>query len=81
MLPRITDARFVTGFTIWLRFADGVEGEVDLTGELYGEMFEPLRDPELFKSFRLHPELRTLVWANGADFAPEFLRAALRITA
>jgi hypothetical protein len=29
----------------------------------------------------LHPELRTLVWLNGADFAPEFLRSSLRVAA
>lgn len=81
MLPRLEEARHVAGHTIWLRFSDGAEGEVDLSGELYGEIFEPLRAPEYFKSFRVHPELRTLVWANGADFAPEFLRSALRIAA
>jgi hypothetical protein len=81
MLPRIADARYVEGHTIWLRFADGTEGEVDLENELEGEVFEPLKDKEQFKQFTLHPELRTIVWPNGADFAPEFLRAALRITA
>jgi hypothetical protein len=81
MLPRITDARYIADHTIWLRFADGVEGEVDLSRELEGEVFEPLKDVEYFRSFRLHPELRTLVWSNGADFAPEFLRSAVRIAA
>jgi hypothetical protein len=81
MLPRITDARYIADHTIWLRFADGVEGEVDLSRELEGEVFEPLKDAEYFKSFRLHPELKTLVWPNGADFAPEFLRAAVRVAA
>jgi hypothetical protein len=81
MLPRIASARYVAGHTLWLRFADGTEGEVDLSNELHGEVFEPLRDVEYFRTFRLHPELRTVVWPNGADFAPEFLRAAVRIAA
>ena len=81
MLPRIADARYAEGHTIWLRFADGAEGEVNLEGELDGDVFEPLKDKEYFKAFQLHPELRTVVWPNGADFAPEFLRAALRISA
>jgi hypothetical protein len=54
---------------------------VDLSRELEGEVFEPLKDVGFFKSFRLDPELRTLVWPNGADFAPEFLRLAVRIAA
>ncbi len=81
MLPRIVDARYVEGHTIWLRFADLTEGEVNLEGELDGEVFEPLKDIEYFKDFKLHPELRTVVWPNGADFAPEFLRTALRVAA
>lgn len=81
MLPRIEQARHVTGYTLWLRFSDGAEGEVDLSAELYGEVFEPLKTVEYFRSFRLDPELRTVTWPNGADFAPEFLRAALRVAA
>ena len=73
MLPRIADARYVEGHTIWLRFVDGTEGEVSLGAELEGEIFEHLRDKDYFKSFRLHPELRTVVWPNGADIGPETL--------
>jgi hypothetical protein len=77
----LLEARHVTQYTVWLRFSDGVEGEIDLRGELYGPMFEPLKDPEIFKSFSVHPELHTLVWPNGADFSPEFLHDKLRVTA
>jgi hypothetical protein len=79
MIPRISDARYVEGYTIWLRFADGSEGEVNLKAELDGEVFEPLKDTKYFKTFKLDPELRTVVWPNGADFASEFLRASLRM--
>ena len=40
-----------------------------LRGELYG----PLRDPALFSQVRIDPEVRTLVWPNGADFDPATL--------
>ena len=60
---------------------DGAEGFVDLTEELYGEMFEPLKDMALFRSVRLDPELKTIVWANGADLAPEFLHDHLLVPA
>jgi hypothetical protein len=81
MLPRVIDARYVGEKTVWLRFADGAEGEVDLSAELHGEVFEPLQSAEYFRSFKLDPDLKTLVWPNGADFAPEFLRSALRVAA
>jgi hypothetical protein len=81
MLPRIVEARYVARKVLWLRFADGAEGEVDLAAELDGEVFEPLREDAYFRLGKLDPVLRTIVWPNGADFAPEFLRSALRVVA
>ena len=81
MLPHVTQARYVTDYTIWVRFDDGVEGEVNLSSELQGPIFEPLNDLEVFRQFSVHPELRTLVWPNGADFAPAFLYSSVKIAA
>lgn len=75
----VLEARYLGGYVIWLRFRDGTAGEVDLGRELWGPMFEPLKDPAYFKTFTVHPEFHTLVWPNGADFAPEFLHDAIRV--
>jgi len=77
----VTDARYVRNYVIWLRFRDGTEGEIDLEPELHGEVFEPLRDLEVFRRFRVHPEWHTLVWPNGADLAPEFLHDNVKVRA
>ena len=81
MLPRIVEAHYLSHYKVWLRFSDGIEGEVDLSKDLDGPLFAPLRDPEKFRCFSFHPELRTLVWPNGADLAPEFLRSKLKTVA
>lgn len=47
---------------------------MDLGPELDGPVFEPLRDPSAFAEVAIDPELHTIAWPNGADFAPEFLR-------
>ena len=73
MTPKLEAAEYVSGYTIRLRFADGVEGDLDLAGELWGEVFEPLKDLAVFRRFRLDTELNTLTWPSGADLAPEFL--------
>lgn len=72
MFLHVTTAKYLEGYKVWLSFNDGAEGEIDLSSELYGEVFEPLKDLSFFKSFTL--EGHTLSWSNGADFAPEFLR-------
>ena len=78
---RLTDAKHISGYVLHLKFSDGLEGDVDLREEIHGPIFEPLRDVETFKRFRLDPELRTLVWPNGADFSPEFLHEKVRVAA
>lgn len=78
MLPRLQKSEYRGGYRVWLQFADGTEGEVDLEGELWGEMFEPLKDKSLFADCSVDPDLKTLVWPNGADLAPEFLYRRLR---
>lgn len=77
MIPHVIEAKYKGTYQIWLKFDDGAEGTVDLQDRLFGEMFEPLKDYNQFKSFRIDPELETLVWPNGADLAPEFLRDRL----
>jgi len=72
MIPKLESAVYVAGHTIHVRFNDGTEADVDLQGEIWGEVFEPLRDPEVFRRFRLDLELNTVSWPTGADFAPEF---------
>jgi len=79
MIPRVLTAQHVDQFVIRLRFSDGTEGDVDLSEELYGHVFEPLNDPAYFRQFSIHPELHTLTWPNGADFAPEFLYSKIQI--
>jgi len=77
----VLEARYVGGHVVWLRFRDGTSGEIDLAPALEGPVFEPLRRPKYFRAFSIHPEFHTLVWPNGADFAPEFLHERVRVTA
>ena len=81
MLPRITSAVYVQGYILHIQFKDGVEGDVDLSKELDGEVFLPLRDLAFFRQFRLDPDLHTIVWPNGADLAPEFLYEHVKVHA
>ena len=71
MFIHVTDVKYLKDYQLKLTFNNGVEGGVDLQSELYGEIFEPLRDTKLFQQVYLTS--RTIEWPNGADFAPEFL--------
>lgn len=73
MTPNLKSAEYLGAYRLRLTFADGKVGEIDLEGELWGEVFEPLKNLELFKQFRVDSELMTIVWPSGADLAPEYL--------
>ena len=73
-LPQVIGARFVRGFIVSTRFDDGTEKHIDVSRWFKGPVFEPLRDPKLFKKFFI--EAGTLAWPNGVDIAPEALYAA-----
>jgi hypothetical protein len=73
MIPKLAAAEYVGEHRVRVRFADGAEAVLDLAAELWGEVFEPLKDPALFGQLRFDPELNTIVWPTGADLAPEYL--------
>ena len=81
MILHVKEARYLYDYVIWLRFNDGAEGEVNLKDDLYGEVFVPLKNLEMFQSFKVDLDLETLVWENGADFAPEFLYNKMKVLA
>ena len=71
---RIRSVEPLEGFILRLGFDDGSTREVDLEDDLWGPIFEPLRqDPQLFRQVRVDQELGTVVWPNGADMDPDVL--------
>ncbi|MGZ5477881.1 MAG: DUF2442 domain-containing protein [Thermoanaerobaculia bacterium] len=76
MIPRVLEVKAVGDYKLWVRFSDGKCGTVDLSTELWGAVFEPLRDRDLFARASVHPELHTVTWPNGADLSPEYLYEA-----
>jgi len=73
MFLHVTGVCHLGGYKLEVEFNDGSIKEVDLTQELYGPIFEPLKDESFFKQVVVNKETNTLEWPNGADFAPEFL--------
>lgn len=63
----------VGAYSLELEFDNGMQKRVNLRRELYGPIFEPLRDPAYFAQAFLDADSRTVTWHNRADFAPDFL--------
>lgn len=73
MFLHVKEAQCLGDHRVEVLFNDGRRGVVDLSDSLRGPVFEPLRDRAAFAQLTVDSELQTIVWPNGADFAPEYL--------
>ena len=69
----VKDVKYVSEYKLLLTFEDGVVKIVDMKPHLEGEIFEPLKDIDYFKTVRVNLDIDTIVWENDADFSPDFL--------
>ncbi len=69
----VKDATYISEYKLLLTFEDGVVKLVDMEPYLDGEIFEPLKDIDYFKTVSVHPDIDTIVWDNDADVSPDFL--------
>jgi len=68
---RIVELEVLPSYRLRVKFEDGVAGVVDLSSELWGPVFEPLRDPARFAEVTLD-DFGVICWpSTGADLAPD----------
>ena len=60
MFLHVVSASYLNDYKILIRFNDSSEGIADLSQELDGTVFEPLKDLGYFPQFSLDDELGTL---------------------
>jgi hypothetical protein len=75
-MERAVSVKSLPGYRLRVVFADGVQGEVDLSNRFFGPVFEPLKDPVVFAQAGID-ELGVICWPNGADLAPDALYDSL----
>jgi len=74
----VKKAKYLKDYKIWIEFEDGKKGEINLSKIIrkYKGVFEPLRDINYFKNFKISGG--TIAWENEADIAPETLYQAFK---
>jgi hypothetical protein len=74
MLQDVVAAEALPGYRLWLRFEDGVTGELDFTTVApFDGVFAPLADPAEFAKVKVNEEVGCVYWPNGADLCPDVL--------
>ena len=68
---KVIEAKYVRDYVIWIKFSDGIEGEVDLRDELFGEVFEPIRHDSQSAPPDFFADVRQLSRRGAGDSAGE----------
>jgi len=72
----IVEVRAEKNHSLWLRFADGVTGIVQLDAKEFTGVLEPLRDAAFFE--RVYVEHGAASWPGEIDLAPDSLYRELQ---
>ena len=64
-------------YHVWIRFEDGLEGEVDLNHLVGQGVFEAWSSLEFFNQVRVDPRSDTIIWGEDIDLDPYVLRDQL----
>ena len=72
MVPRLVEVKPLKGYRLWLRYEDGVEGTVDLSGLVGKGVFALWEDEERFRQVRIG-DGGELVWSDEVDLCADAL--------
>ncbi len=72
-IHKVIAFQIIGPYSLVVRFEDNTEQTINFSSVLFGNLYGPLRDISLFNQVRIDPEVKTLVWPNGADFDPATL--------
>jgi len=73
----IIEVKPLKNYTVWLKFADGVEGTVDLSDLAGKGVFSAWEDVDFFNSVFVDEQTRTIAWEGGIDLCPDNLYAKI----
>ena len=71
----VIDAKYIGDYKISVVFDDGCRCIADFEGVVKSDhrpVVQQLSNLDLFKDFKV--QANTVVWGNGVDFAPEFIK-------
>jgi len=72
MPSEIIDVKVLDGYRLFLRFKDGVEGEIDISDVVPFEgVFARIRDRDEFVKVLVDHQWGTICWPGELDLAPE----------
>jgi hypothetical protein len=74
---KIIEARALDTYRLYVKFSDGVEGEVDLSALAGQGVFTAWNDPAFFKRMKISSTGRSIDWGNQIDLCADSIYLSL----
>ena len=71
-MVKITSAKALSDYKIWIKYSDGVEGEVDLSHLVGKGVFSSWEDINVFQNFHIENG-RAITWTDQIDLCADAL--------
>jgi hypothetical protein len=71
---RIVACEARPNYILWVRFDDGIEGEVDLSDLVGKGVFKAWESKKFWESVAINPESETVCWGEDIDLDPYTLK-------
>ena len=75
-MPSVISAEYVGDYKIKVTFDDSTSGIADFKETIFTDHLDLIRELKDLKKFRdFKVDADTIVWGNGLDLAPEFIKS------
>ena len=75
-MPSVISAEYVGDYKIKVTFDDSTSGIADFKETIFTDHLDLIRELKDLKKFRdFKVDADTIVWSNGLDLAPEFIKS------
>ncbi len=70
LIPSIQQANSLPGYNLWVEFADGIKGKIDLNKWVGNGLFSYWSDPKNFETFIITTD-KKLRWTDDIEMDPD----------
>jgi len=71
---KIVACKAKPGYILWVKFDDGLEGEISLSNLVGQGVFKAWESMKFFESVKVDPESHTVCWGSQIDLDPYVIR-------
>jgi len=76
VMLKLSEVRALPRYKLWVRYEDGVEGEVDLSHYVGKGIFSAWKDPSFFESAHIAPH-GSIAWNEDIELCPDSIYLGL----